>query len=86
MPTASYANTFRKVLVSSTDLLKPGVIEAYKAKGLTWIRRVHKKHFEDIVRRPTIGAMYELCYLQDVGCIPLDSPKAAAMIKKLCYF
>ena len=55
-------------------------------QGFAWIRRLDNRRFEQIVRNPTVGCMVELCVLEHVGCVPLDSPAAKKMLTKLCYF
>lgn len=82
----SYADHFRCKPFWSQDLLNPTTLEIARKQGFQWIRRLDKRHFHQIVRNPTVGCMVELCVLQQPGCIPLDSPAAQKMLKKLCYF
>lgn len=82
----SYGDNWRCKPFWSQDLLDPTIMKVAKEQGFAWIRRVHFRKFERIVRNPTIGCMVELCILQQPGCIPLDSPAAQKMLKKVCYF
>jgi hypothetical protein len=82
----SYGDHWRCKPFWSQDLLDPTVMKIAKEQGFAWIRRVDHRRFEQIVRNPTVGCMVELCVLQHVGCVPLDSPAAQKMLKKVCYF
>lgn len=85
MPTASYSGMFKRIECLTTDLQRSEVLAAAKADGFAWIRR-RNPPFDRIVRNPTVGCHVELFVLQHPGCIPLESPKAAALIKRVCYF
>ena len=73
-------------LFLSTELSKYDVYNSHLNDGFAWICRRDPKHFADIVRVPTIGCYVEIYKSQYPGTIRLDSPKARAMLKKLCYF
>ncbi len=82
----SYLDHFRCTRVWSIHLQRPEVLAAAKAQGYQWVRRLDGRRFEQIVCNPTVGCILELCVLQQVGCVPIDSPKAKRWIRRLCYF
>jgi hypothetical protein len=86
MSSYSYADIFRCKPFWSQDLLNPTLMRIVREQGFQWIRRLDTRRFEQIVRNPTVGCMVELCYLQQPGCVHLDSPAAKKMLTKLCYF
>lgn len=73
-------------LFLTTELSKYDVYNTQLSAGFAWIRRREPKHFADIVRVPTVGCYVEIYKSRYPGTIPLDSSKARAMIKKICYF
>ena len=89
MPTAcQYLELFRVKRFWSQDLLKnPDLLyDLMTSQGFQYVRRVERQHFRDIVRNPTVGCMVEVSVAHQVGSIPLTSPKALRLIKKICYF
>jgi len=51
-----------------------------------WIRRDDARRFEEITRRPTIGCHVEVFKVQQLNCVPIQSPYGQKLIRKLCYF
>ena len=86
MPTCSYSDGFRCMRIETVELQKPGVVEALLEEGFRFIRRYDQRRFDKIVRNPTMGCVVELFFLQHPYCVPLDSAKARALIKRQCYF
>ncbi len=72
--------------ISTLELQEPRVLELLLMAGFRYIRRYDDRRFEQIVRSPTIGCIVELFILQHPRCVPLDSAKARALIRKKCYF
>jgi hypothetical protein len=72
--------------ISTLELQEPGVTERLLEEGFRYIRRYDDRRFERIVRNPTIGCIVELFFLEHVRCVPLDSAKARALIRRKCYF
>ncbi len=86
MAVSAYLNMFRKTVVWSQDLKDPAVKESYAMAGYHWIRRADPKHFEKIVRQPTVGFYVELFAIQHPGTIHIDSAKVKTLLNRNCYF
>lgn len=82
----SYSDHFRTTRMWSHDLQNRVTYSWMKAKGFVWVRRLDHRRFEQIVRNPTVGCYLELCAVQQVGCVPLDSAQAKRWIWRQCYF
>ena len=82
----SYSSVFQMKRFLSTELNTNALYSKQLNDGFLWVRRRNPNHFADIVRDPTVGFHVEVFKIQHPGCIPLDSPKARAMLKKICYF
>ena len=82
----SYSSVFQMKRFLSTELNTYDVYAKQLNEGYMWVRRRNPKHFSEIVRVPTVGCYVEIFKIQHPGCIPLDSLKARAMLKKICYF
>jgi len=80
-----YARRFKITRVHSVELQDPQNLQYYIQNGFKFIKR-HEQQFDLIVRTPTIGCMLELSYSYHPFSVPIDSPAARKMIKKLCYF
>jgi hypothetical protein len=80
-----YACRFKSTRVHSVELQNPLILQYYIQNGFKYIKR-HERHFDFIVRNPTIGCMLELSYQNYPFSVPIDSPAARKMINKLCYF
>lgn len=83
---SSYSDIFKKRQYLSTQLRSQVAIAWLSANGYKWIRRLDDRHFENIVRNPTIGCYVEVCALQHPGCVPLLSAAAKKMVWRECYF
>lgn len=81
-----YLNMFRRTVVWSQDLKDPALRERYALSGFKWMCRADPKHFNQIVRQPTVGFYVELYVSRHPGCISLDSVKAKEILKRNCYF
>ena len=86
MASSAYLNMFRKTVVWSQDLKDPRVLEEYALKGYRWLCRADPKHFDRIVRQPTMGFYVELYAFQHPGTIHIDSPKVQKLLNRNCYF
>ncbi len=85
MPISSYAHTFGRMELTTTDLQNEAIFEDCIRRGYIWIKRLERR-FERIVREPTVGCRVELFTLQHPGCVELRSEKAKKLIQKVCYF
>jgi hypothetical protein len=81
-----YLDYFKQTRVDTIELKKPEVLEAYKARGFIWIRKLNNFSFENILRNRTIGCVVELFCIQKPYCVSIDSLEARKLINKLCYF
>lgn len=86
-PSLPYLDMFAMTRMWSEDLKNPGLYDLWvKEKGFVWIRPVYERHFSQIVRNPTVGRYVELCKVQQLGCVPINSPEGRRIIHKLCFF
>jgi len=77
----SYADRFRIARTNTVALRDPYVMDFYVRDGFAHIRQLHYD-YNKIAREPTNG-----CYVEaGVGTIPIDSPKARKLIKRISYF
>lgn len=73
------------VKTTTVDLRDPLVLKYYLDSGFLYIRRLHY-NYNHILRSPTDGCNVEITKQRDLGSIPLDSPQARKLIRRICYF
>jgi hypothetical protein len=76
---------YSKRLMLTQDMQDPAIIHLLKTLGFIWIRR-YIQPLDSFLRTPTLGCWVELFKVQDMRCIPIDSPQGKKLIKRLCYF
>ena len=87
MELPSYLDYFSRVRVMSYDIQQnPEILERLIKRGFTWVRRIHRQHFEQIVREPTIGCSLEFTQVKDIYCVPISSQAGRNLISRKCYF
>jgi hypothetical protein len=82
----SYLELFQKKSFWSVDLQNKETYRNLLEEGYMWIRRDDARRFEEITRRPTIGCHVEVFKVQQLNCVPIQSPYGQKLIRKLCYF
>jgi len=73
------------VKTTTVELRDPLVLNYHMDNGFIYIRRLHY-NYNHILRSPTDGCNVELTRYRDVGSIPIDSPQARKLIRRICYF
>jgi hypothetical protein len=73
------------VKTTTVDLRDPVVLKYYLDSGFLYIRRLHY-NYNHILRSPTDGCNVEITKHMECGSIPLNSPKARKLIRRICYF
>jgi hypothetical protein len=73
------------VKTTTPELRDPLVLRYYLDQGFLYIRRLHY-NYNHILRTPTDGCNVELTKQRDLGSMPLDSPKARKLIRRISYF
>lgn len=73
------------VNTTTAELRDPDLLNYYLDNGFVYIRRLHY-NYNHILRSPTDGCNVQLTKQQDIGSIPLDSPKARKLIRRISYF
>jgi hypothetical protein len=81
-----YSDIFRKAWVKTINLQNKELYDLYVKAGYKYIRKLTGRPFESYMRTPTIGCTVELFFVQEIGCVLLDSAKGRKLINKLCYF
>lgn len=81
----SYVDRFRIARTNTVALRDPYVMDFYVRSGFKHIRQLHYD-YNKIVREPTNGCYVELSVEADIGTIPIGSPKARKLIKRISYF
>jgi len=76
---------FSKRRLRSVQLQDPITLATLKHAGFGWIRR-YNPHLDFVLRDPTLGCIVEVTRAWDLGCVPIDSPAAKKLIRRLCYF
>lgn len=71
--------------VTTVELRDPAVLNHYIESGFVYIRRLHY-NYNHILRTPTNGCYVELTKMEDVGSMPINSPSARRLIRRLSYF
>ena len=82
---ASLSDFYSKRRLLSTDLQDPITLATLKNEGFGWIRR-YNLHLDYVLRRPSVGCIVEITKAWDLGCVPIDSPAAKKLIRRICYF
>jgi hypothetical protein len=77
---------FKRTVVWSQDLKDPEIRNLYALNGYKWLSRADPKHFNQIVRQPTVGFYVELYAIQHPGTIHIDSPTVQKLLSRNCYF
>jgi len=73
------------VKTNTPELRDPLVLNYYLDQGFLYIRRLHY-NYNHILRSPTDGCNVELTKHMDIGSIPINSPRARKLIRRICYF
>ena len=73
-----------RLLVRSQELaiLDADGIQELKANGIGWIRP-YMRPWVKTLRNPIMGSILELMIEERRGCIPIDSPQASRLIRRL---
>jgi hypothetical protein len=82
---ASLSDFYSKRRLLSIQLQDPITLAELKNVGFVWIRR-HHRHLDFVLRNPTLGCVVEVTKAWDIGCVPIDSPAAKKLIRRICYF
>jgi hypothetical protein len=67
-------------------LQDPQILNDLLIEGYQYIRKFNYIHLHEIVRYPTMGCIVELCTINRVGCVKIDSKEGQKLINKKCYF
>ena len=81
----SLLDFYSKRRLHSITLQDPITLAELKNEGFVWIRRYHR-HLDFVLRDPTLGCVVEVTKAWDIGCVPIDSPAAKKLIRRICYF
>ena len=73
------------IILCSTELTCPYVLERYKNIGYTYIRQFHMP-YNIILRSPSVGCIVQLTCYKEIGSHLLDSSKARKLIRRISYF
>jgi hypothetical protein len=76
---------YSKKRIQTQDLQDPETLLYLKMLGFVWIRR-HIQPLNSFLRTPSLGCWVELFKIQDMRCVPIDSPEGKKLINRLCYF
>ncbi len=82
----SYSQVFSMRRLNTSDLKNKEYLDDLILKGFIWIRQYHNRHFEDIVRNPTVGCIVEVFRVRYPNCVEINSKYGKKLINKLCYF
>jgi hypothetical protein len=81
-----YSSLFKCKRINTYLLQDSQILNDLIKEGYHYIRKFNYVQFHEIVRYPTMGCVVELCTINRVGCVRINSKEGQKLINKKCYF